>query len=89
MCLDSPAIRSEGSTRCFVCHLLWLCWGVKHQADCEKEERLRTTGTNGRGFIGTLACDADLEKFPRNVNVTSTTLVQNITKMGFSGYTFK
>ena len=27
-CLDSPAIRSEGSTRCFVCHLLWLCWGV-------------------------------------------------------------
>ena len=35
--LDSPAIRSEGSfTWWFVCHLLWLCCGIKHQADCEK-----------------------------------------------------
>ena len=34
------------------------------------------TGTNGCGFIGTLTCDADLEKFLQNINVTSTTLVQ-------------
>src|SRR6267378_4275663 len=26
--------------------LLWVCCCVKHQADCEKEEHLRTTGTN-------------------------------------------
>ena len=31
--VDSPAIRSEGSfTWWFVCHLLWLCCGIKHQA---------------------------------------------------------
>ena len=34
--VDSPAIRSEGSsTWSFVCHLLWLCCGIKHQVDCE------------------------------------------------------
>ena len=46
------------------------------------------TGTNGHGFIGTLVCDFDLDKFLRNVDITSTTLVQNITKKSFSGYTF-
>ncbi len=48
----------------FVCDLLWVCCCVKHQADCEKEEHLRTTGTNEPVLIETHPCDADLAKIP-------------------------